>query len=36
MLDNLKKQDVEVYDICLKELNRQRGTIELIASENIV
>lgn len=36
MLDNLKKQDIEVYDICLKELNRQRGTIELIASENIV
>lgn len=36
MLDNLKKQDVEIYDICLKELNRQRGTIELIASENIV
>ena len=36
MLYNLKKQDVEVYDICLKELNRQRGTIELIASENIV
>lgn len=36
MLDNLKKQDVEVYDICLKELNRQRSTIELIASENIV
>lgn len=36
MLDNLKKQDVEVYDICLKELNRQRDTIELIASENIV
>lgn len=36
MLDNLKKQDVEVYDICSKELNRQRSTIELIASENIV
>lgn len=36
MLDNLKKQDIEVYDICLKELNRQRDTIELIASENIV
>lgn len=36
MLDSLKKQDTEVYDICLKELNRQRDTIELIASENIV
>lgn len=36
MLDSLKKQDIEVYDICQKELNRQRNTIELIASENIV
>jgi glycine hydroxymethyltransferase len=31
----LKKNDVEVYDILLKELKRQRETIELIASENI-
>ena len=36
MLDSLKKQDIEVYDICQKELNRQRNTIELIESENIV
>ena len=36
MLDSLKKQDIEAYDICQKELNRQRNTIELIASENIV
>lgn len=36
MLDSLKKQDIELYDICQKELNRQRNTIELIASENIV
>jgi glycine hydroxymethyltransferase len=34
-MKKLKKQDVEVYDILVKELKRQRETIELIASENI-
>ena len=34
--DNLKTNDVEVYDALMKELNRQRNKIELIASENFV
>ncbi len=34
--ENLKSFDSEVADACEKELNRQRGNIELIASENIV
>ena len=34
--ENLKNFDAEVADACEKELNRQRGNIELIASENIV
>ena len=34
--ENLKDFDSEVADACQKELNRQRGNIELIASENIV
>ena len=34
--ENLKNFDSEVADACEKELNRQRGNIELIASENIV
>ena len=34
--ENLKNFDTEVADACEKELNRQRGNIELIASENIV
>lgn len=34
--DNLKNTDVETYDAMLKELNRQRNKIELIASENFV
>ena len=33
---NLKKQDAEVYASMHRELNRQRNTIELIASENFV
>ena len=33
---NLKKQDGEVYASMHRELNRQRNTIELIASENFV
>jgi len=34
--DELKNFDNEVYSACNDELNRQRGNIELIASENIV
>lgn len=34
--EQLKEFDSEVYSFCEKELNRQRGNIELIASENIV
>jgi glycine hydroxymethyltransferase len=34
-MEELKKQDVEVYEVLVKELKRQRETIELIASENI-
>jgi glycine hydroxymethyltransferase len=33
-LDSLRKSDSKVYDIVQSELNRQRGTLELIASEN--
>lgn len=38
MIDLLavKKEDVEIYDALKSELNRQRGNIELIASENFV
>lgn len=32
----IKKEDAEVYDAILAELNRQRNKIELIASENFV
>lgn len=31
---NLKKQDPEIYDVVVKELQRQNDNIELIASEN--
>ncbi|MDR0618138.1 MAG: serine hydroxymethyltransferase [Endomicrobium sp.] len=34
-MEDLKKQDIEVYEVLVKELKRQRDTIELIASENI-
>ncbi len=34
--EQLKDFDIEVASACEKELNRQRGNIELIASENIV
>ncbi|MDR1940796.1 MAG: serine hydroxymethyltransferase [Endomicrobium sp.] len=34
-MKNLKKADGEILEILKKELNRQKGTIELIASENI-
>ena len=38
MLDfsEVKRVDPELYDSMGKELNRQKGNIELIASENIV
>ncbi len=35
-MENLKRSDVEVYNAMLKELERQRNVVELIASENIV
>ena len=34
--EELKNYDREIADACEQELNRQRGNIELIASENIV
>ena len=34
MMKNVKNQDVEIYDAINSELNRQKNTIELIASEN--
>lgn len=34
--ENLKQYDPDVYDTLVKELERQRTNIELIASENIV
>ncbi|OEG71361.1 serine hydroxymethyltransferase [Candidatus Endomicrobiellum trichonymphae] len=34
-METIKKNDVEIYDMLVKELKRQRETIELIASENI-
>ncbi|MFH1369235.1 MAG: serine hydroxymethyltransferase [Elusimicrobiota bacterium] len=33
-MENLKKNDPEIYKIVKKELERQKNTIELIASEN--
>ena len=35
-MKELQKEDSEVYDAMLKELERQQNVIELIASENIV
>lgn len=35
-MENLKQTDSEIYSVLLKELERQKETIELIASENIV
>lgn len=35
-MENLKQADSEIYLVLLKELKRQKETIELIASENIV
>jgi glycine hydroxymethyltransferase len=34
-MENIKKNDAEIYDALAKELKRQRETIELIASENL-
>ncbi len=34
-MENIKKNDIEIHDILVKELKRQMETIELIASENI-
>ena len=34
MIKNVKNQDIEIYDAINSELNRQKSTIELIASEN--
>jgi len=35
-LKNLKKQDKEIYDLTIKEIERQESQINLIASENYV
>lgn len=35
-MENLKKHDCEMYEVIQQELGRQRGKIELIASENFV
>ncbi|HQI02626.1 MAG TPA: serine hydroxymethyltransferase [Deltaproteobacteria bacterium] len=35
-MDNLKKTDPDLYKAIMDELGRQRGKLELIASENIV
>ena len=32
--ENLKREDIEVYNAIQNELNRQQNKIELIASEN--
>ncbi|MDR1663084.1 MAG: serine hydroxymethyltransferase [Endomicrobium sp.] len=34
-MENIKKKDAEIYDALVRELRRQKETIELIASENI-
>ncbi|MCA6071641.1 MAG: serine hydroxymethyltransferase [Endomicrobium sp.] len=34
-MENVKKNDVEIYNVLVRDLKRQRETIELIASENI-
>ena len=34
MNNNLKKQDLELYNAINEELSRERGTLEMIASEN--
>ncbi|MCA6072167.1 MAG: serine hydroxymethyltransferase [Endomicrobium sp.] len=34
-MENVKKNDVAIYNVLVRDLKRQRETIELIASENI-
>ena len=34
--ENLKEEDIDIYDAILSELKRQQENVELIASENIV
>ena len=34
--ENLKEEDIDIYDDILSELKRQQENVELIASENIV
>jgi len=36
MLDDLKRTDPQVYSAIMSERDRERGTLELIASENFV
>ncbi len=36
MLDNVRKNDPQVYESIIKEIDRQNNTLELIASENFV
>ena len=36
MYDNIRQQDPAAYDAMMRELQRQRDHIELIASENFV
>lgn len=35
-MENLRKEDAEIYEATMNELERQRSVVELIASENIV
>jgi len=34
-MEDLKKNDREIYDVVIRELKRQKETVELIASENV-
>lgn len=36
MFENLKKEDIKVYEAIQNELRREQNKIELIASENFV
>ena len=35
-IENLKREDEQVYDAIMQELKREQNKIELIASENFV
>ena len=35
-MKNIKQTDKEIFDIIKSELSRQRNTLELIASENLL